>query len=65
MKKIEHIVIAVNDIEASNTLYSKLFNASPYKQEEVQSENVITSFFRVGPNKIELLQATSEDSAIH
>ena len=65
MKKIEHIGIAVKDIEASNDLYSKLFNAPPYKQEAVQSENVITSFFRVGPNKIELLQATSEDSAIH
>lgn len=65
MKKIEHIGIAVKDIKASNDLYAKLFNEAPYKQEEVQSENVITSFFRVGPNKIELLQATSEDSAIH
>lgn len=65
MKKIEHIGIAVKDIVASNELYAKLFNAAPYKQEEVQSENVITSFFRVGPNKIELLQATSEESAIH
>jgi methylmalonyl-CoA/ethylmalonyl-CoA epimerase len=65
MKKIEHIGIAVKDIVAANELYAKLFNAKPYKQEEVKSENVITSFFRVGPNKIELLQATSEESAIH
>lgn len=65
MKKIEHIGIAVKDLKASNDLYSKLFNATPYKEEEVASENVKTSFFRAGPNKIELLQATSEESAIH
>lgn len=65
MKKIEHVGIAVKDLKLANDLYSKLFNATPYKQEEVQSESVITSFFRVGPNKVELLQATSEESAIH
>jgi methylmalonyl-CoA/ethylmalonyl-CoA epimerase len=65
MKKIEHIGIAVKDIQAANDLYTKLFNAPPYKQEELETEQVITSFFRVGPNKIELLQATNEDSAIH
>lgn len=64
MKKIEHIGIAVKDIETSNNLFSKLFNTKPYKQETVESENVITSFFRNGPNKIELLQATNENSAI-
>ncbi len=65
MNKIEHLGIAVKDIEESNELFSKLLNTKPYKQEEVQSENVITSFFKVGESKIELLQATSADSAIH
>lgn len=64
MKKIEHIGIAVKDIKASNNLFSKLLNTKPYKQEAVESENVITSFFRNGPNKIELLQATNENSTI-
>lgn len=64
MKKIEHIGIAVKDITASNKLFEKLFNKKPYKQEEVESENVITSFFKTGESKIELLQATSSDSAI-
>lgn len=65
MKKIEHIGIAVKDITKANEIYSKLFNTSVYKQEEVESEHVITSFLRNGPNKIELLQATDERSAIH
>ncbi|MBC7426891.1 MAG: methylmalonyl-CoA epimerase [Bacteroidia bacterium] len=64
MKKIEHIGIAVNDIENSNKLFHALFNAPPYKQEVVVSENVITSFFACGENKIELLQGTSPESAI-
>ena len=64
MNKIEHIGIAVKDIEKSNALFSSLFNKEPYKQEEVKSENVITSFFETGESKIELLQATHEDSAI-
>ncbi|MDO4727512.1 MAG: methylmalonyl-CoA epimerase [Bacteroidota bacterium] len=63
MKKIEHIGIAVKDLEESNEVYSKLFGM-PYKTEEVASEGVITSFFMNGPNKIELLQATNEDSPI-
>ncbi len=45
MNKIEHIGIAVKDIEASNLLFSKLLNTQPYKTEEVESEGVITSFF--------------------
>jgi methylmalonyl-CoA/ethylmalonyl-CoA epimerase len=64
MRKIEHIGIAVKDIDASNRNYTKLFNTPPYKSELVESEHVITSFFQSGPNKIELLQATHEDSAI-
>jgi methylmalonyl-CoA/ethylmalonyl-CoA epimerase len=64
MRKIEHIGIAVKDLEASNLLFEKLFGASSYKQEEVASEGVKTSFFRNGPNKIELLEAANPDSPI-
>ena len=65
MKKIEHIGIAVKDLDKANALYTLLLGESPYKQEAVESEHVMTSFFRTGPNKIELLAATSEESAIH
>ena len=64
MRKIEHIGIAVKSIEESNVIFEKLFNTPAYKEEEVESEGVKTSFFRVGPNKIELLEATKEDSPI-
>lgn len=64
MKKIEHIGIAVKSLEVSNLLFEKLFGAAPYKQEEVVSEGVKTSFFMNGPNKIELLEATNPDSPI-
>jgi methylmalonyl-CoA/ethylmalonyl-CoA epimerase len=64
MRKIEHIGIAVKDLEASNTLFTKLFGVSAYKTEEVASEGVKTSFFMNGPNKVELLEATSTDSPI-
>lgn len=64
MKKIEHIGIAVKDIEKSNTLFAKLFGKPHYKMETVVSEGVNTSFFKVGPNKIELLEATKKDSPI-
>lgn len=64
MKKIEHIGIAVKSIEESNKLFTKLFGAEPYKQEAVESEGVMTSFFMSGPNKIELLEATHSASPI-
>ena len=64
MNKIEHIGIAVKNLETSNKLYSKLFGQSCYKMEEVKSESVRTSFFRLGDSKIELLEATNEDSPI-
>ncbi|MBF8149060.1 methylmalonyl-CoA epimerase [Winogradskyella sp. F6397] len=64
MKKIEHIGIAVKDIEKSNTLFKALFGEEHYKIEDVESEGVKTSFFKCGPNKIELLQATNEESPI-
>ncbi|MBM1105182.1 methylmalonyl-CoA epimerase [Aurantibacter crassamenti] len=64
MNKIEHLGIAVQNLEASNLLFEKLLGSAHYKIEEVASEGVRTSFFKTGPNKIELLEATSEDSAI-
>tara|TARA_R110002126_G_scaffold145044_4_gene291063 strand:+ start:2019 stop:2420 length:402 start_codon:yes stop_codon:yes gene_type:complete len=64
MRKIEHIGIAVKDLDVSNNLFEKLFGAPAYKQEEVASEGVMTSFFANGPNKIELLAATNADSPI-
>lgn len=64
MRKIEHIGIAVKSLENSNELFAKLFGEPHYKVEEVASEGVNTSFFQVGPNKIELLEATNPDSPI-
>lgn len=64
MKKIEHLGIAVKDLNASNILFAKLLGVPHYKTEVVESEGVSTSFFAVGPNKIELLQATNPDSPI-
>ncbi len=64
MKKIEHIGIAVKNLEVSNALFEKLLGKPPYKSESVASEGVTTSFFQSGPNKIELLEATNPDSPI-
>lgn len=64
MKKIEHIGIAVKNLEKSNKLFASLFGEPNYKIEEVASEGVKTSFFASGPNKIELLQATNPNSPI-
>ncbi len=64
MEKIEHIGIAVKNLEVSNILFEKLLGVPSYKEEEVESEGVLTSFFKSGPNKIELLAATNSDSPI-
>lgn len=64
MRKIEHIGIAVKDLDVSNVLFEKLFGAPAYKSEVVESEGVTTSFFLNGPNKIELLAATNAESPI-
>ncbi|HRG88851.1 MAG TPA: methylmalonyl-CoA epimerase [Chitinophagales bacterium] len=64
MHKIEHIGIAVKDLEKSNELFAKLLGTPHYKTEMVESENVNTSFFKIGESKIELLHATSPESAI-
>ncbi|MBE9600068.1 methylmalonyl-CoA epimerase [Pedobacter sp. MC2016-24] len=64
MKKIEHIGIAVKDLNLACDLYEKLLNTPCYKKEEVISEGVHTAFFKTGENKIELLAASHEDSPI-
>ena len=64
MKKLEHIGIAVKDLEAANKLFARLLGTTHYKIEDVASEGVRTSFFKVGDLKIELLQATRSDSPI-
>lgn len=64
MEKIEHIGIAVKDLETSNAVFASLFGIGHYKVEEVISEGVKTSFFKAGPNKIELLEATTSESPI-
>ena len=64
MKKIEHIGIAVANLEQANKLYSTILNSKPYRIETVESEGVITSFFKCKDTKIELLQGIDEKSAI-
>lgn len=65
MRKIEHIGIAVKDIAGAGMIYEKLLNTKVYKIETVASEGVKTAFLKSGPNKIELLEASSADSPIH
>jgi len=64
-EKIEHIGIAVRNLDQVESLYETLLGTASYKRETVASEHVITSFFSAGPNKIELLTATNEMSAIN
>ena len=64
MKNIEHIGIAVKDLDESNKLFAKLYGKAHYKIETVESEGVKTSFFEVGNSKVELLQALNSDSPI-
>ena len=64
MRKIEHIGIAVADREKSNELFKKLLGKEHFKTEQVAGEGVDTSFFQVGETKVELLQATRDDSPI-
>lgn len=64
MIRLEHIGIAVRDLDSANALYEKLLGVAPYKQEAVDSEHVMTSFFRIGESKVELLEATAPESAI-
>ena len=62
--RLEHLGIAVKDLQKSNALFQLLLGAEHYKIEEVASEHVRTSFFKAGEAKIELLEATAPESAI-
>lgn len=64
IEKIEHIGIAVKDIKEANKLYESLLGVANYKTEIVESEGVLTSFFKCGESKIELLEAIKKDSPI-
>ena len=64
INRIEHIGIAVKSLKDSNKLFESLFGKSHYKIESVESESVNTSFFKIGESKIELLEATDDDSPI-
>ena len=65
MKKIEHLGIAVTNLSEANEVFHKLLGKSHYKIESVEREGVITSFFQIGESKIELLEATNQNSAVH
>ncbi|MFK7925255.1 MAG: methylmalonyl-CoA epimerase [Bacteroidia bacterium] len=62
--KVEHIGIAVRNLTDSDNLFSRLLGQSAYKQEGVESEGVNTSFYQMGETKVELLEATHDDSPI-
>ncbi|MEI2695852.1 MAG: methylmalonyl-CoA epimerase [Saprospiraceae bacterium] len=64
LQHIEHIGIAVKNLETATALYEKLLDQKVYKTESVLSEQVVTAFFKTGINKIELLEASHPDSAI-
>lgn len=62
--KVEHIGIAVKNMTDSTDLFKKLLGSNHYKTEQVESEKVSTAFFKIGDNKIELLEASSPESPI-
>ncbi len=64
MLKLEHLGIAVKNLSEADELYGRLLGTGPYKREKVPSEHVTTSFYRAGEVKIELLEATSDESPI-
>ena len=64
INKIEHIGIAVTDLKKSEDLFEKLLGKKAYKKEEVASEGVVTSFFKIGNQKIELLKGNNSESPI-
>ena len=64
INKIEHIGIAVTDLKKSEDIFEKLLGKKPYKKEEVISEGVVTSFFKIGNQKIELLKGNNSESPI-
>tara|TARA_B100001113_G_C20917216_1_gene538454 strand:- start:179 stop:580 length:402 start_codon:yes stop_codon:yes gene_type:complete len=65
MNKIEHIGVAVKNIDDANKLFTKIFGEENYKSELVESEGVVTSFFKIGDSKIELIASTNSESPIY
>lgn len=63
-KKVEHIGIAIKNLDESQELFERLFGKEAYKVEAVESEGVKTLFFQLGETKIELLEASRPDSPI-
>lgn len=61
---IEHLGIAVDQLDKASKVFELLLNTSPYKNEKVESEGVNTLFFKIGNNKVELLEATNDQSPI-
>ena len=64
MEKIEHIGIAVEDIEKANSIFKSILGKTHYKTEYVESEDVLTSFFDLGESKIELIESNDADNPI-
>jgi len=64
MLKLEHIGIAVNDLSSSVPLFEKLLNSQCYKKENVESEKVVTAFFRSGATKVELIESSDPEGVI-
>jgi methylmalonyl-CoA/ethylmalonyl-CoA epimerase len=62
--RVEHIGLAVKDLQAANKLYESLLGSIPYKDEHVPSEKVRTSFFKIGETKIELLRKEAREFTI-
>ena len=64
MKRLEHLGIAVANLAEAERVFTDILGVAPYKREAVSSEGVLTSFYQAGDSKVELLEATSPDSAI-
>ena len=64
MKQLDHIGIAVSDLEEAERIFGEILGSPAYKREEVAGESVLTSFFKTGESKVELLVPTSPSSAI-
>ena len=64
MKRIEHIGIAVRDLEAAERIFEDILGEPAFKRESVPSESVNVSFFQTGESKVELLESTDADGPI-
>lgn len=64
LSHIEHLGIAVKSLDAAIPYYEKVLGLKCYNIEEVADQKVRTAFFKVGQTKIELLEPTSDDSAV-